>query len=92
MCHDRSMFSSLTRSSRKDFVRGVGGSIPIMGSGTANIGTVQLHDVSYVPDLPVNLISVWKLCTKSNSSVTFTKEGVTVQSPDDVVSTAGYSQ
>ena len=48
----------------------VGGFIPIIGSGTVQIGTVQLSDVSYIPDLSVNLISVRKLCAHSNFSVT----------------------
>ncbi|CCD26781.1 DUF5314 domain-containing protein NDAI_0I02120 [Naumovozyma dairenensis CBS 421] len=77
MTPHRSVFSEF-HTDVSGSVKGAGGSVRIKGHGTVKLNGITLNDVLYVPDLPVNLISIRKATQTSKNQFVFTNEKVDV--------------
>ena len=59
-------------------ITGIAGSVAVEGEGTVRIGSKVLHNVAYVPTVPVNLISLKAATRRSGSSFLLNSTGVYV--------------
>ncbi|WP_461088094.1 DDE-type integrase/transposase/recombinase, partial [Streptomyces deserti] len=57
MCCNKQFFMEYKELKIPDYVKGIGGSLPIIGYGKVKMNNMELTRVAYVPDLGINLIS-----------------------------------
>lgn len=77
MTGDIDLFDEITLKD-EGVVSGVGGSMRIAGKGKVKINDVKLKNVSYVPGLPVNLLSVRAAAKNGQLRVSFTEDDVAI--------------
>ena len=77
VCHDRDLFTDFKPCHGRT-ITGIAGSVAVEGEGTVKIGSKVLHNVAYVPTVPVNLISLKAATRRSGSSFLFNSTGVYV--------------
>ena len=77
VCHDRDLFTDFKPCHGRT-ITGIAGSVAVEGEGTVRIGSKVLHNVAYVPTVPVNLISLKAATRRSGSSFLLNSTGVYV--------------
>ena len=77
VCHDRDPFTDFKPCHGRT-ITGIAGSVAVEGEGTVKIGSMVLHNVAYVPTVPVNLISLKAATRRSESSFLLNSTGVYV--------------
>ncbi|EDO19635.1 Tkp5 protein [Vanderwaltozyma polyspora DSM 70294] len=86
---NRESFSNFRPSTNNGTISGVGVAVKIRGYGDVMVGELTLCDVAYVPDLPINLISIRQASKKSGCSFSFDETGAYVLSANNKLTKIG---
>ena len=78
VCHDRDLFTDFKPCHGRT-ITGIAGSVKVEGEGLVKIGDKTLHNVAYVPSIPVNLISMKAATRRSGSAFILDSTGVYVK-------------
>jgi len=88
MTNNVEKFSSLNKTLGPK-VNGIAGTVEVKGYGSVPLDGINLSKVAYVPDLPVNLISVQQAASSSGCCFLFSADSVSLISPDGIIKKVG---
>ena len=88
VCCDRSMFSTFMPA-ESSTISGIAGNAPILGYGRVELEDITLNNVTYIPSMSFNLISIRRAAVNTNLRFMFDQNSLSVIYPPNKVTRVG---